>query len=230
MAISAVPGDEHVEAGVAVLWAEEPDRPGGGAGAALEADLAEVLDDGAGAGGDDPQPVLAGREEQVAGGLAELEVADDPVPAAGQPDLDVDGGGVGAGVGDPQAGQVAGDGVAVAQHLELEGAAVAGQGADGGDGGWPGPEADVGLQGGRVAGRGGGHLDLDVVGAPGHLEVAAEGAVGDAGQGLGAVDVDVHGRGVGAVVEGADLGGPAAGRGGDREGQDQGGGQDRADQ
>src|SRR4029453_859446 len=57
------------------------------------------------------------------------------------------------------------------------------------------------------------------------------GAVGDVGEGLGAVDVDVHGRGVGAVVEGADLGGPAAGRGrGGREGQDEGGGQDGADQ
>src|SRR5215213_2691663 len=106
MAISAVPGDEHVEAGVAVLWAEEPDRPGGGAGAALEPDLAEVLDDGAGAGGDDPQPVLAGRGQQVTAVLAELEVADDPDPATEQLGLDVDRWGVGAGVGDPQAGQV----------------------------------------------------------------------------------------------------------------------------
>src|SRR5829696_10136984 len=158
MAISAVLGDEHVEASVAVFWAEEPDRPGGVAGAVLEADLAEVLDDGVGAGGDDAQAVAPGGQEQVAGGLAQLEVADDPVPAAGQLDLDVDGRGVGAGVGDPQAGQVARDGVAVAQDLELEGAAVAGQGPDGGDGGRPGPEAHVGLEGGRVIGRGGATL------------------------------------------------------------------------
>src|SRR4029453_19414693 len=58
------------------------------------------------------------------------------------------------------------------------------------------------------------------------------GPVADARQGLLAVDVDVNRRRVRAVVEGPDLGGRAAGgrgRGG-REGQDEGGGQDCADQ
>ncbi len=196
----------------------------------MRLDLAQVLDHGVGAGGDDPQPVAPGREEQVAAGLAELEAADDRDPAAEQLGLDVDGRGVGAGVGDPQAGQVARDGVAVAQHLELERAAVAGQRADGGDGDRAAAEAHVGLEGGRVARGGRGHLDLHVVGPPGHLEVVAEGPVGHVRQGLGAVDVDVDRRGVRAVVERADLGGPAVRRGRGREGQDQSGGQDRADQ
>src|SRR3712207_9065393 len=40
-------------------------------------------------------------------------------PAASQLGLDVNGRSVGAGVGDPQARQVAGDSVAIAQHLQL---------------------------------------------------------------------------------------------------------------
>src|SRR5215218_9363514 len=52
---SAVHGHEHAEAGVVTLGGQEADRPGGVRSAALEPDLAEILDHGAGPGGDDPQ-------------------------------------------------------------------------------------------------------------------------------------------------------------------------------